>query len=363
MTAGQAGRCPRHSTIVLTASVLAVLASLVGCGGEPPPREIIRPVRAMQIAEAGALQQRWFPGRARATQEANIAFEVSGRLVQRPVLVGDRVTKGQLLARLDPRDFQNALDQANARAARAQAFRDRVDEAAKTGAVSRQDVDDAEAAVRVAQAEVQIRQKALDDSELYAPFDGTVSAILVENFENVLAKQVIMRVLDTSKIEMVVNIPETLISNAPFVEDIRVQYDAFPGREFPARIKEVGNEASETTRTFAVTLIMDQPEDVHILPGMAGRATGRVELPGGVEDTGFEVSASAVFSPDNDKTYVWIVDPDAGTVSKREVAVGRLTPRGLVVKGVKPGEWVAIAGVNVLQEGQKVRIMEGGRGG
>jgi RND family efflux transporter MFP subunit len=342
---------------------IAILASLVGCGDEPLPREITRPVRAMQIAEAGALQEHWFPGRASATQEANIAFEVPGRLVQRPVLVGDRVTKGQLLAKLDPRDFQNALDQARAAAARARAFRDRIVEAAKTGAVSRQDVDDAEAALRIAQAEVQIRQKALDDSELYAPFDGTVSAILVENFENVQAKQVIMRVLDTSEIELVVNIPETLISHVLFVKEVRVQYDAFPGRDFPAQIKEVSNEASETTRTFAVNLIMDQPKDVQILPGMAGRATARVELPGGIDDTGFEINASAVFSRDNQGTYVWIVDPDAGTVSRREVEVGRVTPRGLVVKGVKPGEWVAIAGANVLQEGQKVRILEQGAGG
>jgi RND family efflux transporter MFP subunit len=351
--------CSNHRSLAW----LAILASLVGCGDEPPPREITRPVRAMQIAEAGALQEIWFPGRATATQEANIAFEVPGRLVQRPVLVGDRVKEGRLLARLDPRDFQNALDQAKAEAARAQAFRDRIEEAVKTGAVSRQELDDAKAALRIAQAEVQIRQKALEDSELYAPFDGTVSAILVENFENVLAKQVIMRLLDTSKIEMVVNIPETLISNVPFVKEIRVHYDAFPGREFPAQIKEVSNEASETTRTFAVNLIMDQPEDVEILPGMAGRATGRVELPGGIEETGFEVSASAVFSRDNEKTYVWIVDPDAGNVSRREVEVGRVTPRGVVVKGVKPGEWVAIAGANVLQEGQKVRILEEGGGG
>jgi RND family efflux transporter MFP subunit len=351
--------CPNHRIIAWLAATLCATA----CGSEPPPSEIIRPVRAMQIAEVGALQERWFPGRASATQEANIAFEVAGRLVERPVSVGDRVTQGQLLAKLDPRDFQNALDQASAEAARARAFRDRIVEAAKTGAVARQDVDDAEAALRIAQAEVQIRRKSLADSELYAPFDGTVSAILVENFENVQAKQVIMRVLDTSRIEMVVNIPETLISHVLFVKEVRVQYDAFPDRDVPAQIKEVSNEASETTRTFAVNLIMDQPEEVTILPGMAGRATARVELPGGMDDTGFEVSASAVFSPDNENTYVWIVDPDKNTVSSREVEVGRVTPRGLIVKGVKPGEWVAIAGAKVLQEGQKVRILEQEGGG
>ena len=62
---------------------------LLACGAEEPEPEIVRPVRAMQVAEAGAFDQRWFPGRAQATQQADIAFEVSGRLVQRPVQVGD----------------------------------------------------------------------------------------------------------------------------------------------------------------------------------------------------------------------------------------------------------------------------------
>lgn len=335
------------------------LALAGGCGTEETrPPEIIRPVLAMRAANAQAFVERSFTGRAKATRAANIAFEVSGRLVERPVLVGQTVQQGHLLARLDPRDFQNALHQARASRQRAQALRDRIAQAAKTGAVSEQELTDAEAGLEVARAEVQIREKALEDSRLYAPFPGTISSILVENHENVRAKQVIMRLLDTSKIEMIVDIPETLISLAPYVKDVKVTFDTFPDREIPATIKEISNEASPLTRTYSVNLIMDQPADIKILPGMAGRASGRPEVPGNLDETGHEVNVSAVFSDDAERSHVWVIED--GVAHRREVEVGQLTARGIIVRGVKSGEWIAIAGVHTLQEGQKVRIRESG---
>ena len=332
---------------------------LVGCAKEPPTaQEIVRPVIAMKVSDAEAFTGRWFPGRAKATREANVAFEVSGRMVERPVLVGDLIEEGQLLARLDPRDFQNALNQANAALEQAKAYRDRIAEAAKTGAVSQQQLTDAEAARKIAEAEVQIREKALQDAQLRAPFAGTISSILLENFENVLAKQKIMRLLDTSRIEMIVDIPETLISLAPHVKQVQVRFDAFPGRQFPGAIKEVSNEANTVTRTYAVNLILDQPDDVKVLPGMAGAAAAEIELPGDLDTAGHEIAASAVVTDDRERSYVWVVDPDSGTVSQRDVELGRLTPRGIMVRGVRTGEWVAIAGVHSLREGQTVRIAE-----
>ncbi len=344
-------------------AALALVLPLA-CGDEPPPPEIIRPVIAMQVAHEGAFDERWFPGRAKATREANIAFEVPGRLVERPVQVGDQVKKGQLLAKLDPRDFLNALNQARAARTRASAYRDRIVEAAKSGAVSRQDVTDAEAELQATEAEVEIRAKALQDSELFAPFDGKASAILVENFENVLAKQVIMRILDTSKIELVINIPESVISNAPYVTGFRVRFAPFPGREFPGKLVEISNEASEATRTYPVNVLIEQPEDVTILPGMAGEANANHELPDDPGDPkGLEVRLSALVTEDGAGSFVWVIDPDTQTVSRRPVELGETTSRGIFVRGLERGEWVALAGTRTLREGQKVRIVEPGRRG
>ena len=203
-------------------------------------------------------------------------------------------------------------------------------------------------------------QDDLNDTELRAPYAGYIAQTFVENFQNVRSNQPIVRLLDISHIEMVIDIPEQLISVAPYVKDIKVRFDAFPGRDFPAQIKEIGTEASQTTRTYPVTLLMTQPQDIQILPGMAGRATGHARLPDDVKQSGLEVPASAVFSPEeSDKSYVWVIDDATKKVQQREVTLDAPTARGIRVSaGLKPGEWIATAGVHTLRDGQEVRILE-----
>jgi RND family efflux transporter MFP subunit len=337
---------------------LAGLVLVAGCKEQTAEAPgVVRPVRAMQVGDTEAVSSRWFPGRAAATQEADLAFEVAGRLVERPVNVGDRISRGQLLAALDPRDFENDLEGAQGERDRAMSQRDRIKQAAASGAVSQQDLTNAEADLRIAEAEVRIRQKAFEDSRLSAPFDGVVAAIFVENFENVRAKETVLRVLDTSRIEMTVDLPETAITMVPYVEDVRVRFDVMPDREFPATIKEVGSEASRETRTYPVTLVMDQPDEVKIMPGMAGQATGRVELPADIQQTGFEVPLDALFTDPAGGTYVWVLEPSSGALTKREVQRGRIAPIGVVVTGVEAGEWIVTAGVHSVSEDQQVRIL------
>ncbi len=339
-------------------ALMVLAAALFGC--RPPAEEpvVIRPVRAMKIADTAELEARWFPGRAQATQEVNIAFEVAGRIIERPVDVGDHVETGEMLARLDPSDFQNELAAAKAQRDQAEAFRDRIEIAAKTGAVAQQEVTDARAQFDVAAATVRIKEKALADTQVVAPFTGTIATTFAENFQNVQAKEAVVRLLDTTKIEMVINIPEGLISLAPFVTEVIGVFDSFPDREVSGTIKEIGNEASETTRTFPVTVIMDQPEDFKILPGMSGRVSGRGQLPQDMAQTGFEVPASAVFEGNDGQIYVWTIDETSHRVTRVPVEPGRITSRGMMVKGLEAGQWIATAGVHFLEEGQEVRIMK-----
>ena len=159
----------------LWACIGLALVILPACREETPPVEVIRPVRVIRVADTAGMDARSFPGRAKATEEVNIAFEVPGQLAERPVAVGDDIIAGQMLARLDPRDYQNALDAALAREKQAVAYRDRIAEAARTGAVAKQDLTDAEAAYEVAVADVKIKRKALDDTRILAPFDGVVA--------------------------------------------------------------------------------------------------------------------------------------------------------------------------------------------
>lgn len=414
----------KHSLISITAVLICF--GIGGCRKQLEEIVTVRPVRAIQVHSLDLLGDRWLPGRAIAAQEINLAFRVSGPLVKLAVLAGDEVHEGQVIAQIDPRDFQVALRtaQANLDSARArlQAMRvgarpeeleqlramvqqaearlqtttsefARAEQLIQSRTISESEYDQffeakvqAEAELRRAKEQLQIgevgaraediaaqeaeiraleasansTENQLTDTTLRAPFDGIVVARYVENFEQVRANQAIVRVLDASVIDMVINVPEGAISAVPYIADLQCRFDAFPDLRLPAEVREVGTEASRTTRTFPVRLRMQQPSDVKILPGMAGGATGRVELPNDVSN-GLEIPESAVFQRDG-KTYVWTIETDDGQMGKtaaREVNIGSLSARGLrVVQGLDAGLWIATAGAADLREGQSVRVLD-----
>lgn len=347
---------------LLSLALVSVLFASCGKNGsdqEPPPR----PVKAMQVGDTSSIDKAVLSGKAKATQELNIAFEVSGRIVEFPVSVGDIVDESQVLALLDPRDLQNAVSVAEAEKERSEALLSRTQKAFESNAVSAQDVTNAEALARASAAALKIAEKQLADATIRAPFKGRVAATYVENYENVIAKQKILRLIDLSKIEMVVNVPENLIPNVQYVESIEVTFSPFPDTKISATVKEVGSEASELTRTYPVTIIMDQPEGIEILPGMAGEAIGKATLPPERLAEGIPILYSALVSAGEGESFVWSIekssDGTAGTVKKTPVEVNRFSPSGLVItKGLEPGDWIATAGVHSLKEGQQVRILD-----
>ena len=359
---------------------ILVLSTLSGCGESEPEGAVIRPVRAAKVGDVGGLQRRSFPGRARATQTIDLAFRVDGPLITFPVNVGDEVTEGDVVARIDPRDFEVNLRNVRSQLAESKARLDRAEKSLRRqlnilsedpGATSdaavdraREQRDRAVANMDSLTASVRSAEDQLDDTNLGAPFDGVVVATFVENFENVRAKQPIVRILDQSHIEMVVNVAESHINLVPLVQSVTIQFDAFPGREFEGRVKEIGSEASQTTRTFPVTLIMEQPEDALVLPGMAGGArVAKMDESEQQLRKGIGVPVSAVFTPDTEtRSHVWVVKPtegDLGVLERRPVMTGDLTRLGvLITEGISAGDLVVTAGVHSVQEGQTVRILK-----
>ena len=178
----------------------------------------------------------------------------------------------------------------------------------------------------------------------------------VENFEEVQAKQPVIRLVDASKVKMTFQLPEQYISRLPDVASYLCRFDAFASVDLPAQIYEVGTEALSTTRTYPVTLIMDQPKGVAILPGMSGKV--HIRLKSGILETvhGSVVPATAVFADETNQKFVWVVDPQSHRVSRQVVQVGPVVRRGLLVEGLTPGTWIVTAGVHVLHDNQEVRL-------
>ena len=413
---------------VAFACVLAALP-LIGCRKTATEKETVRPVRAFKIGDVKALQGREFPGKARAKDEVELSFRVSGPLIALPVDVGAKVKKDDVIAALDPRDFQAALDSAQGNLAVAKANLSAMERGARPEEIEqfKAAVTEAEAAYRQAYAEhernatllqsrtiaqadfdmslarrdrtaaqvkkakedlnigqrgarpedleakraeikaleaaVENATNQLDYATLKAPFDGNVAARYVDNFQTVQAKQSVVRLLDVAKIEVTIQVPESLISLVPQVPKAVCRFDAFPGQEFTGRITKVGSEASQTTRTYPVTVEIEQPKDVQILPGMAATVRG---LPDENAKPGESVvvPVAAVFTADaGGQSYVWVVDQGGQKVTRRAVKTGNLTPVGIAIAdGLKPGEWVVTAGVHSLRDGQQVKVLpEGSR--
>ncbi|UCD76194.1 MAG: efflux RND transporter periplasmic adaptor subunit, partial [Phycisphaerales bacterium] len=235
----------------------------VSCKEQPPPAEVIRPVRAIRVSDSTSLVGRKFPGTARATREVELSFRVAGTITSFPMNIGDNVEKDQVVAGLDPRDFQVAIRNAEAGVAMSRAEvaaredeyqralkafeRDAATEFEVT--TKREARNAAEAQLASSEAGLAAAQDNLSYATLRAPFAGEVTATYVENFEDIQAKEPVLRIVDDTRIEMVVRVPEHLMSFAPAAVDIRCEFDALDGIVLEAEIKEIGSEADATTRT------------------------------------------------------------------------------------------------------------------
>ena len=367
---------PCQSTQLLKLFTVAALLPLGACDSEQVEQaEIVREVRAIEVGSEAGIGRAWFPGRAKAVQEVELAFRVGGQLASLPIEVGDEVARGDILAELDAVSYETEVQRLDATQASAEAKLEnlelnlaRQEKLLENEFAAEQRVDTLRSQVRQAGADIKAiaagkRQAEIDlgHTTLQAPFAGQVVAKYVDNFQEVREKQPVVRIVDASQIELIVDIPEHLISLAPLLDTAEVRFDAFPDAELVATVKEIGAEASQTTRTYPVTLVMDQPEDIRILPGMAGRARGstlKEEIP--VEQR-LVVPVTAVFSADEGKSFVWVVDKSSETVSRREVVTDGLGDTGIPIReGLEVGELIATAGVNFLKEGQRVMLPEEG---
>lgn len=348
---------------ILAATLVAV--SVTAC--DKPPASVVeaRPVRAITVSGAASGESVSLTGQIRAKDQTNIAFRLDGRMMERPVNVGDVVEAGQVVARLDPANQQNSLRSAQASLASAEAVLTqarltfgRQEELLKNGWTPRSKFDDAQQSLSTAQAQVdsakarlRTAQDQLSYTVLYADAPGAVTAVGAEPGEVVRTGKMIVQVAHEGGRDAVFDVPEQLIRRGPrdAVAEITLSND--PQVKATARVREVSPQADAATRTFQVKFgIIDPPDAMRLGATVTGRAT--LAPPPGVE-----IPASALLEA-NGRPAVWIVDPQSLTVSLRNVEVGRYDPASVVVsQGLETGERVVTAGVQTLHPGQKVRLL------
>ncbi len=346
-----------------TALALFTCSLLVaGCGEEKKTKaEVVRPVKVYQVIAPEGGSQRSFPGKVEASEKADLSFRVSGKIIEFPVKEGDQVKEGQLIAKLDPKDYQLAVDETKSKYEYQKGQLDRYAELLKEKFVAQSKYDAQKSATDVAKTNLDAAEKNLEYTNLKAPFDGEIASRYVENFQTVKEKEPIVRLHNRDQIDVSLQIPESVMIRHGKNTDLTLEaeFDSAPGKRYPATVKEVSSQADPSTQAYKVTVTLPAPKGLNIFPGMTTTIFVNFKLTEKGAKGAIVIPTTAVFADAQGNSNVWQVDPATGIIKSIPIKFDKLEGETVsVTEGLAPGETIVAAGVKFLREGMKVRPVD-----
>lgn len=341
-------------------SILSCLFLIYGCGEEENKPEVIRPVKVYHVTAPEGSTSRSFPGKVEASEKADLSFRVPGKVIELPVKEGQQVKKDQLIAKLDPKDYQHAVDETKSKYEYQKGQLERYAELLKDQFVAQAKYDAQKAATDTAKANLDSAEKNLEDTNLKAPFDGEIAQRYVENFQTIKEKEPIVRLHNRDQIDVSLQIPESVIISQGKKTDLSLEaeFDSAPGTRYPTQIKEVSSQADPDTQTYKVTLTMQAPKGLNIFPGMTTTIFASTKRQSGDKSV-FEIPTTAVFADAEGHSNVWLVDPSTNTIKAHPIKFDKLEGETVTVtEGLQSGETIVAAGVKFLREGMKIRPLD-----
>ncbi len=356
-----------NRNMTICAALLLSAAIFSGCGKEAAPETKAPLVRTQTVAAGSAAQAAEYAGSVHGRYEKNMAFQVGGQIVGRDVQLGDRVSAGSVMMRIDPKDVAQKTTAADAQAEAAGAqlalaetnlarYRQLYAEAAIAAAVLDQyqtAYDAALAAYQAAAAQATEAHNALSYTELVADADGVVSGLSAEVGQVVAAGQTVLTFVESGEMEVEINVPENRLPNISVGKNVEVSFWAMGDAKTRGIVREIAPMADHATRTYKVRVSVPTPP-----AGMALGMTASVRVTGakanGSAKTAATLPLSAIYQT-GEKPCVWIVKD--GKVTLREVSVESFGANEAIVRGLESGDVVVTAGVHKLHEGEEVRLV------
>ena len=356
------GRLFRWSAI----GAFALICLLPGCHKEDKAAAVtVRPVRTITVKFQDSGETLSLTGEVQPRYQADIGFRVHGKILERPVDVGTEVKKGDLIARLDPQQYRQALEVAKSEVAAAQAevVRSRAQETRqrellKNGHTTQVKYDQALKSFKTAEAQLDAtRAKQVQASEnlgyteLKADKDGVITAVGADAGQVVGAGQMVVRLAQPGEREAVFNVAEGVFKGTPKNPTVRVHLVSDPEIKAAGKVRYVSPQADPTTRTYTVRVALpDAPAQMRLGANVVGPVTLS-------QSRTASIPGSALFQKDG-KPAVWLVEKDH-TVELKPIDVARYQGDAVVVGGgLANGDMVVTAGVQKLLPGQKVALLD-----
>ncbi|MGQ1908360.1 efflux RND transporter periplasmic adaptor subunit [Marinifilum sp. RC60d5] len=336
--------------------LVMLTTGLVSCKQESKTRtEIIQPVKTFKVSGgSNQLSEKVFTGLVKESREVKLAFQIAGPLVKLNVNEGQFVKKGQVIAALNERDYLVQLEAANAQFDNAKLQAERYTALYEKKSTSKSVYDQVQAAFKLAKAQKEAAENALNDTKIYAPFSGYVQAMYVENYEKVGAGQPIVSLLDLNNLELTVALSENDFLQSKLYETFNCKFENFKDVNFDLSLIDIEKKPNGDS-FFRMRLKIDK-KDYQIVPGMTASVSVGLRS---IKDSSFKLPVASVFSKKG-KSYVWIFNSSKNCVEQREVELMSFDSQGMIniAKGVSKGEVIVAAGVHSLQEGQKVKMLD-----
>lgn len=351
---------------------LALLVSGCLAEEETPDAPPIRGLKTHLVAASADSTIRRFPSVLEPTSLNVLSFDIGGKLTEVDLQVGERVTKGQMLAQLDPEalEIQIANSEAGVRSALAANenaidARARQEELFKRGSTTKVALDNAktDAATRKAQLEqaeaaLASAEDNLEKSTLAAPFDAIINSVDVQSFQTVAAGAAIVSVYspDTFEVSFSANFETTnqLVVGSPAT----VRLADRPDLTLRGIVSELGSRA-DAVSSFPVVVSLTDTDPI-LKAGMAVEVALELPLPA---MQGFSIPLTAIIQEgdiaDAGRAEVFVFDPESSTVMRREIQIAGVRENALlIVDGLEAGDRVASAGVSFLREGLEVKLLD-----
>ena len=348
------------------------LLVLAGCGrtgrSAVKPNRAPMPVIYFRLPEQTRTQYRIFPGVIEPETEVNLSFREGGRLIRFTPGPGRAVRKGELLAKLDPVLLQAAADAAKARYEQAQHDYERGSLLYRKNILAAAELEKKKRDLEVTEADYRNARDDLADSVILAPFSGIVSKTYADNYQQVKAGEVLIRLQDMSSFQVTIAVPEKEVARFPLsiaganrsagrLGGFYGTLPALPASRFPLELKEAETQADPTAETFTVTFRILPQKIARLLPGMS--MSVHVPLLEESAAPGFLLPGCALFTR-NGRTWVWKIGA-GGKVHPAEVIPGQLHGAWVRVSSfeLKPGDCIAQTGIRVLSAGDTVCPLTG----
>lgn len=319
-------------------------------GGGPPGGGFAAPVEAIKVTVETAQRETLAIGTFRSYESVIIRPEVTGRVAELSFREGEKVTRGQVMVRLDDSVERATLAQAEARLNLAKSNFNRAQTLVARDAGTVKALDEARAGLLSAEADITLAKARLEKMSIAAPFDGIAGLrkVSIGNYLSPGTDIVNVEQIDPLKIDF--RVPELFLPSVKDGATIAVTVDAFPGRTFAGRIYAIDPLIDQAGRSIVVRARIENPDDI-LRPGLFARVT----LTLAVRENAIFVPEQSII-PIGDKAFVYrVVD---GKIANTPVKLGlRRNARVEVLEGLSPGDLVVTAGQLKVQDGRAVTVV------